>query len=152
MDATRKNASFAHVLPFGAELLDGGRARFRVWAPSAQRAAVVFDGDHALEMAHESSGWFSIETACARDRAYRYRFDDAEPVPDPASRAQNGGIDGASLVIDARTYPWRNPDWRGRPWHEAVIYELHVGVCGGFEGVRARLAGLRDLGVTVIEL
>jgi pullulanase/glycogen debranching enzyme len=29
-------------------------------------------------------------------------------------------------------YPWRCADWRGRPWHEAVIYELHPGADGRF--------------------
>jgi maltooligosyltrehalose trehalohydrolase len=33
-----------------------------------------------------------------------------------------------------------------------VIYELHVGLCGGFAGVAARLPELAKLGVTVIEL
>ena len=35
--------------------------------------------------------------------------------------------------------------WRGRPWHEAVLYELHVGTFtpeGTFAGARARLAYL----------
>src|SRR5690606_32170013 len=39
-----------------------------------------------------------------------------------------------------------------RPWHEAVLYELHVGLLGGFAGVRRYLPNLADLGVTAIEL
>ncbi len=41
------------------------------------------------------------------------------------------------------------------PWHEAVIYELHVGTFtpeGTFAGVASRLEHLRQLGVTAIEL
>ena len=34
------------------------------------------------------------------------------------------------------------PDWRGRPWHETVLYELHAGALGGFAGVQATLPGL----------
>ena len=35
---------------------------------------------------------------------------------------------------------------------EAVIYELHPGAMGGFDGIRSRLAALKELGVTAIEL
>src|SRR3954463_4597315 len=113
MDAPATGASFAHALPFGAGPLDDGRVRFRVWAPSARSAAVVFGDGTTIAMAPETSGWFSIETACAAGRTYRYRFDDAAPVPDPASRAQAGGINGASVVVDARAYRWRHAGWRG---------------------------------------
>lgn len=46
----------------------------------------------------------------------------------------------------------RDALWRGRPWHETVIYELHAGACGGFNGVRDKLPYLKSLGVTAIEL
>ncbi|MGA8276789.1 MAG: malto-oligosyltrehalose trehalohydrolase [Rhodanobacteraceae bacterium] len=152
---------FACALPFGAELnADGGtadsagdgRARFRVWAPSATSAAVVFDDTRNETMTAEAGGWFCAELACACDAAYRYRFDDGAPVPDPASRGQRGGVFGSSLIVDPHAYRWRHPEWCGRPWHEAVIYELHVGACGGYAGVLEQLPRLRDLGVTAIEL
>ncbi|HEX5787287.1 MAG TPA: malto-oligosyltrehalose trehalohydrolase, partial [Woeseiaceae bacterium] len=57
--------------------------------------------------------------------------------------------------VDPRAYAWRCPEWRGRPWHEAVIYELHTGTftpAGTFDGVAERLDYLKDLGVTAIEL
>ncbi|MGA9422259.1 MAG: alpha-amylase family glycosyl hydrolase, partial [Rhodanobacteraceae bacterium] len=151
------NEGFACALPFGAELHTDGRAgdqraRFRVWAPSATSAAVVFDDARSEPMTAEGSGWFRAELACTRDTAYRYRFDDAAPVPDPASRGQRGGVDSSSLVVDPHAYRWRHPGWRGRPWHEVVIYELHVGACGGYAGVREQLPRLRDLGVSAIEL
>ena len=40
----------------------------------------------------------------------------------------------------------------GRPWHEAVVYELHPGAFGGFDGIRAQLPRLAALGVTAVEL
>ena len=73
-------------------------------------------------------------------------------VPDPAARAQADDVHGPSVVVDPHAYRWQHPEWSGRPWHEAAIYELHVGACGGFDGVRARLADLAALGVTAIEL
>ena len=47
---------------------------------------------------------------------------------------------------------WQQPNWRGRPWHETVLYELHVGLMGGFAGVARALPRLPELGITAIEL
>ncbi|HEY1856321.1 alpha-amylase family glycosyl hydrolase, partial [Acidocella sp.] len=55
------------------------------------------------------------------------------------------------LVTDLN-FRWRHADWRGLPWAETVIYELHVGAYGGFDGVTAQLPRLAALGVTAIEL
>ena len=44
------------------------------------------------------------------------------------------------------------PRWRGRPWRETVLYELHAGVLGGFRGVARELPRLAALGITAIEL
>ena len=49
-------------------------------------------------------------------------------------------------------YRWKHPEWKGRPWRETVLYELHVGACGGFAGVAKKLAGLAALGITAVEL
>ena len=73
-------------------------------------------------------------------------------MPDPASRAQADDVHGPSLVVDPRAYRWRNTDWRGRPWEETVLYELHAGLLGGFAGVQRELPRLADLGITAIEL
>jgi maltooligosyltrehalose trehalohydrolase len=58
-------------------------------------------------------------------------------------------------VVDPRAYAWQHTAWRGRPWAEAVLYELHVGAFteeGTFDGVRRKLDYLAELGVTAIEL
>src|SRR5690606_20655834 len=41
---------------------------------------------------------------------------------------------------------------RGRPWTETVLYELHVGLAGGFRGAQAMLPELARLGITAVEL
>jgi malto-oligosyltrehalose trehalohydrolase len=56
------------------------------------------------------------------------------------------------MVIDPASYRWRQTDWRGRPWRDAVIYELHVGLLGGFAGVARELPRLAATGFTAIEL
>ncbi len=72
-------------------------------------------------------------------------------VPDPASRAQAGDVDGPSVVC-SDTFAWQHPDWKGRPWTETVLYEVHAGTAGGFRGIRNDLPRLKQLGITAIEL
>ena len=148
-----------HAMPFGADVEDDGRVRFRLWAPQAQRVELCLGDaapDTCLEMTNHGSGWYGLvtERASAGSR-YRFRIDGATRVPDPASRFQPDDVHGASQVVDANAYAWRDGGWRGRPWEEAVIYELHVGSFspeGDFAGVAVRLDDLVELGVTAIEL
>ena len=148
-------ARYVHRMPFGTELHDDGVA-FRLWAPSRARAAVVVNGvEYALES--RSGGWFERTIGDARAGA-RYAFafpDGGARVPDPASRFQPDGVHASSLVVDPRAYAWRETGWRGRPWHETVLYELHVGTFtpgGTYASAAGRLDELAGLGVTAIEL
>lgn len=137
---------------FGARLTGAGRATFRLWAPDATGIAICIDGGAPMPMRRIDGGFLEADAPARAGTRYHYVLQDGTRVPDPASRAQEGGIDGDSLVFDPRAYRWRNDDWRGRPWREAVVYELHAGLLGGFDGVRARLPELARLGVTAIEL
>ena len=93
------------------------------------------------------------EAACpARPGArYCFRIGD-ENVPDPASREQDGDVTDASLVVDSNCYRWKCGDWHGRPWEESILYELHVGLLGGFAGVASELERIAGLGFTAVEL
>lgn len=134
---------------WGPEPLPDGTTRFRLWAPDAD--AVILECNGAdTSMAPAGDGWYVAEQPVGAGARYRFRIGDT-PVPDPASRRQDGGVNGRSIVPDA-TYDWRTPDWRGRPWHEMVIMELHAGTLGGFSGVIQRLPAIAALGVTAIEL
>ncbi len=147
-------------MPFGAELTDDGRVRFRLWAPGARRVDVSLDDGTAaaqiLPMRPLEDGWFELVTGQARAGSlYRYRIDAEHEVPDPASRLNPNDVHGPSQVIDPTEFEWDDDEWRSRPWHEAVVYELHVGTFspeGTFAGARARLDHLVELGITVIEL
>ena len=78
--------------------------------------------------ARAGDGWFEhVETQAGPGTLYRYRIDGELLVPDPASRFQPRDVDGPSEVIAPHAYKWRDHAWNGRPWNEAVIYELHVG-------------------------
>jgi maltooligosyltrehalose trehalohydrolase len=148
-----------HSMPFGAEVQDDGAIRFRLWAPQAQQVALALEGGGAellLRMERAGAGYFECVTdhASAGSR-YRFRIDEAQAIPDPASRYQPQDVHGPSEVVDPAAFTWRDDAWQGRPWEEAVCYELHVGSFspeGNFGGVIERLDYLAALGVTAVEL
>jgi maltooligosyltrehalose trehalohydrolase len=136
----------------GTKLLEDGRVRFRLWAPSVHSVMLQIAQSAPIKMQAQAGGWFAVEADAAAGTAYKFILPDGLTVPDPASREQADDVHGASLLVDPKTYAWRNTDWRNRPWHEAVIYELHPGVSSGFKGIRERLPYLASLGITAIEL
>jgi maltooligosyltrehalose trehalohydrolase len=143
-----------HAMPFGAEVVGEGAVRFRLWAPGAQQVDWVSE-NRVRPMTRLDEGWHEITEKAAPGALYRYRIDGRQEVPDPASRFQPQDVDGPSEVIDPHAFEWQDEGWRGRPWSEAVIYELHVGTFtsqGNFTAVIAKLPYLRDLGITAIEL
>lgn len=144
-----------HDMPFGARY-DARAVRFALWAPAATRVDVRLEPPvRSVAMTRDDGGWFRAEVPATAGSRYLFRIDDRIDVPDPASRFQPEGVAAASEVIDAGAFVWHDADWRGRPWHEAVIYELHVGAFserGDYAGVRARLDDLVALGITAIEL
>jgi malto-oligosyltrehalose trehalohydrolase len=144
--------NFSLDLAAGAAPIDAKRTRFRLWAPGQQAVSVAIDGGQTVAMKSRDGGWFEAELECPAGSRYNYVLGNGQNVPDPAARAQECGVHGASVVVDPNAYTWRHPDWRGRPWEEAVLYELHPGLCGGFAGVADRLPALKALGVTAVEL
>jgi maltooligosyltrehalose trehalohydrolase len=147
-----------HSMPFGAEILEDGRVRFRLWAPAAQQVELCLargSADEFLSMQPEADGWFQTIVEAAPGARYRYRINGDVQVPDPAARFQPEDVHGRSAVVDPTAWHWADGDWRGRPWEEVVLYELHVGTFtpqGTFAGVKERLDHLVDLGVTAVEL
>ena len=138
--------------PHGAIMLDAQHTRFALWAPDAFYVSVELENGKSIAMLPQADGWFEVEIKCPAGTRYRYNIDGEQDVPDPASRAQASDVHGWSLVVDPLAYHWRQPNWQGRPWHEAVIYELHVGALGGYANVEQHLPRLAELGVTAIEL
>ncbi len=143
---------FRHECHSGAEPLPEGGARFRLWAPDAPRVELLL-GDSVLPMQRADDGTHEIVAPQAQaGMTYAYRVDDGGPVPDPASRAQVGDVEGPSRIVDPLAYTWRTGTWHGLPWSQAVICEVHVGTCGGFAGLREQLPRLAAAGYTAIEL
>jgi malto-oligosyltrehalose trehalohydrolase len=114
---------------------------------------LVLEGaEHPMEK--DADGWFQAERAGSAGMQYSFATPGGPRVPDPAARAQAGDVHGPSVLVDPAAYQWR-ADWRGRQWHETVLYELHVGAfsqAGTFDGVRHHLDHLAELGITAVEL
>jgi maltooligosyltrehalose trehalohydrolase len=140
--------------------IEGGGARFRVWAPQRRSVDVVIvggGGDDPHPLVRQDDGSFAgLVDGLGPGTCYRYRLDGGDLVaPDPASRFQPEGVHGPSEAIDPSTFPWSDSEWGGLSLEDLVIYELHVGTFteeGTFRGVEARLPHLRDLGITALEL
>jgi malto-oligosyltrehalose trehalohydrolase len=143
-------------MKFGTQITAGG-TRFRLWAPRSKRVSLKLEGEAAPRpMPALPRGWFELEVeGVGHGALYHFVLEDGLEVPDPASRFQPHDVMGPSEVIDPRRYGWGDVGWAGRPWEEAVIYELHLGTFtpeGTYAAAAERLGYLADLGVTVLEL
>ena len=138
---------------FGPVLSDAD-VTFRLWGPAARSVELLLD--RPLAMSADAGGWHTITVPRARaGTRYKFRIDGELDVPDPASGFQPDDVDGPSEVIDHAAYRWRTPDWRGRPWEDAVILELHVGTFtpqGTFRAAIDKLDHVAAAGFTAIEL
>jgi malto-oligosyltrehalose trehalohydrolase len=156
-EARTRDGIPALVTRHGAQVLDDGRVRFRLWAPACESVSLELHGIRNLvALERLEDGWHEIVTELAQAHSrYRYVLPDGSRVPDPASRFQPQDVHGMSEVIDASEYAWKTSGWRGRRWSEIVVYELHVGTFtpeGTFLGAIAKLDHLVQLGVTAIEI
>ena len=90
----------AATLPFGAEMGEAGRGRFRLWAPSAGSVVLVLPAGEGratreVPMQREQDGWFGAQASAPAGATYFFRIEGRIDVPDPASRA-NDDVHGPS--------------------------------------------------------
>ena len=136
----------------------GGGVRFSVWAPNARRVRVrLASGPREHELTNGGDGMFECTLADIGAGAdYGFVLDDHDQLlPDPVSRFQPAGVHGPSRVVDPDAFRWTDNTWRGVAMADLAIYELHVGAftsAGTFAAVIPHLRGLRELGVTAIEI
>ncbi len=148
--------SFAFQRSWGAEIMSRG-ARFRLWTPALDAVSLRSEAIGATEpMTPTGDGWFELVTDLIKvGEPYLFQLPNGMKVPDPAARAQQGDVLSPSRLVDPASYQWQSGNWQGRPWEEAIIYELHTGTFtqeGTFAGVARKLDDLVELGVTAIEL
>lgn len=149
----------SHIMPFGSEILTDDSVAFRLWAPSQSEVGLRLHQDGRQSdwpMRVDAEGWHRLILSDARaGDLYQFLLPGGLAVPDPASRFNPQDVHGPSQIIDPATFDWPDSDWMGRPWEEAVLYELHVGTfspAGTFAGVESQLDYLVELGITAIEI
>jgi maltooligosyltrehalose trehalohydrolase len=139
--------------PLGARPTADGSTEFRVWAPRAGRIVLRAGGsDH--ELADAGLGVREAVLPVAAGEDYAFVVDGAE-LPDPCSRRQPAGLRGPSRVVDPAAFAWTDEGFEAPALADTVIYELHVGTFseeGTFDAAIPHLRGLRELGVTTLEL
>lgn len=140
---------------WGAEYVAANVVRFRLWAPGQEKITLRIAGEEK-EMNRSGNGWFELQvTGVSPGAEYNFVLVDGTVVPDPASRAQKADVNGPSLVVDPTRYRWQNDEWRGRPWIDTVVYEMHIGTFtpeGTFRAAIDKLPYLAELGITMIEV
>ncbi|WP_333672532.1 alpha amylase C-terminal domain-containing protein [Elioraea tepidiphila] len=167
--------------PMGATLVPGG-ATFRTWAPTARSVHVVTDAhvdadwsrctpSDDTRLAPLGDGtWGGFVPGITDGTPYLFWIQGPEGGSEGLKRDPYARElatcpefpDCPCLVRPAHNYPWHDARWRPPPFHELIIYQLHVGVFWGadpevphygtFLDVVARIPHLRDLGVTAIQL
>ena len=148
----------AWELRFGARPQADGGTVFRVWAPRAQSLTVKLVGEEARTLPLEGVGGGVYEARVPGVGAgadYFYVVDGERQRPDPVSRFQPAGVHGPSRVVEPDGFEWTDEGWKGVELKDYVVYELHTGAFtpeGTFEAVIPKLAHLKSLGVTAVEL
>ncbi|QNL52349.1 malto-oligosyltrehalose trehalohydrolase [Olivibacter sp. SDN3] len=127
------------------------------WAPLKKKISIVFaDKRKSIPLKKDSFGFWkaNIRGLHGGDK-YKFKIDDEQEYPDPASLSQPEGVHGYSMVTDLSSYQWRDQKWTNHPLRGYIIYELHVGAFtpeGTFVAVIDRLDYLIELGITAIEI
>lgn len=155
----------AKIQSRGATPHAGGVA-FRVWAPHAQRVAVIgtfnaWDGGKHPLQAEGNGDWYANVAEARVGDEYKFLLTTAQGELqriDPYARAVTNSV-GNAIVHDTN-FDWAGDDFHLAPWNELVIYELHVGTFaeeddntpGQFATAAARLGHLKRLGVNAIQV
>ena len=144
-------------MPFGTEPTTNGEMLFRLWAPAMDSIRLeILDGNQPHEMERSGDGWHQLQLpGVTSGTRYQFLLPDGMAVPDPSSRYQPDDAKGPSEVIDPSSFQWTDNTWTGRPWHEAILYELHIGTFtpeGTFVAAIQKLDHLVELGITAVEI
>jgi maltooligosyltrehalose trehalohydrolase len=144
-------------LRFGARPQEDGSTVFRVWAPRAQslEVKVLTGGPRTFPLEAAGRGVFEARVPGVSAGADYFYVVNGHERPDPVSRFQPAGVHGPSRVVEPAAFGWTDGDWKGLALREYVVYELHTGTFtpeGTFDSVTRKLAHLKSLGITAVEL
>ena len=167
-------ANILPTTPMGANLVDGGGATFRVWAPRATAVYVngVFRGTPKvgqtddLLMAGDGNGYWTGFVAAAQD-GDPYHFwvvgaGSSGYKRDPYARemATDPPFPTCSCVIrSAAAYPWHDAAFVTPDFSNMILYQLHIGtyapsspgVASTFLDVIGKIEYMAALGINVLQ-
>jgi maltooligosyltrehalose trehalohydrolase len=138
--------------------ITGSLCYFSVWAPEKESMILhlLNDGEDEIPMNRSAGGYFTVNTNLAGEGTkYFYKPNGEKDTPDPASAFQPEGVHGPSMVINHSRYEWNDSAWKGVPFNELIIYEIHVGTFtkeGTFGSIIPFLKELSETGINAIEL
>ena len=136
--------------PMGANLVPGGTT-FRVWAPTADAVHIALHGAGHPDPAHwrpeagnklirDQNGYWGGLVPGVGEGAL-YRFWTVGPAGsgykrDPRARELElrGYPDCDGVVRGPTGYPWHDAGFRPPPFHELIVYQLHIGVFYASDG------------------
>jgi 1,4-alpha-glucan branching enzyme len=167
-------ANILPTTPMGANLIEGGGATFRVWAPRATAVYVngVFGGTlmtgqtDDLLMLNNGSGYWSGFIADAQDGdAYHFWVVGAGSSGykrDPYARemATDSPFPTCSCLIRSATaYPWHDAAFVTPDFSNMIVYQLHVGtyapsapgVASTFLDIIGKIEYMVGLGINVLQ-
>jgi 1,4-alpha-glucan branching enzyme len=150
--------------------------RFAVWAPNARRVSVIgafnsWDGRrHPMRLRHGCGVWEIFIPRLGAGELYKYEILGADgrltERADPLAHAAEAPPSTASIVADARPFPWSDASWQvaradRRDDAPLAIYEVHApswrrhadGRSFSWQELANTLVPyVRDLGFTHVEL
>lgn len=135
-----------------------GKSYCSVWAPLAKKVdlVIVSPGKLIIELKKNNTGYWQAFVPLAKPGLkYRFRVDNMDLLPDPASLYQPDGVHGPSELVHRNDFEWTDKNWKGIPMRDMIIYEVHTGTFtpeGNFDGIIGKLNYLAELGINTIEL
>ncbi|TWU00640.1 1,4-alpha-glucan branching enzyme GlgB [Botrimarina colliarenosi] len=151
--------------PLGATIVDGGVV-FRVWAPHAEKVAVVGDfnrwAETASPLAASKGGvWEAFIENATAGQEYKFAIwnggQKLERI-DPYAREVTNSVGNA--VIHNPDFDWEGDDFEPSDRNRLIVYEMHVGTfnrkdgegVGSFANTIEKLDYLQWLGVNALEI
>lgn len=100
----------------GVNFTNPGLAQINVWAPKAKKLSLYLEHkDAALEMVSRQYGYWYLETDQLQPGdTYKFKIDDDQQLPDPASVFQPNGVHEASAAVDLAAMQWTDNNWKNR--------------------------------------
>lgn len=165
-------------LAMGANIVDGG-VSFRLWAPRATDVRLIYNNETSDKPESEwamkrldNGHWVGFLPNAQDGDKYRFYVEGdgyAGPKRDPYSRELEwyGYPDCDSIVRDPNSYLWIVQNFKRRPFHEWILYQIHVGTFysvdetgednrivrkAKFLDIIHKIKHLADLGITAVQL